>query len=72
MAAKLTRMTHNIMIQLHLVAESSSHSKWPVQKLLNTPSYKVWYLQQKTVDFKELLYASDSSLKKDLALLLNY
>jgi len=42
MAAKLTRLTHKIVIQLHLVAESctercticSSHSRWPVWKLL--------------------------------------
>jgi hypothetical protein len=43
MAAKLTRLTHKIAIQLHLVAEScticSSRSRRPVQKLLNTPSY---------------------------------
>jgi len=41
--AKLTRMTHKIAIQLHLVAESyticSSRSRQPVRKLLNTPSY---------------------------------
>jgi len=34
---KLTRLTHNIAIQLHLVAERStvcsSHSRHPVQKL---------------------------------------
>jgi len=43
MAAKLTRLTHKIVIQLHLVAESciicSSHSGQPVQKLLDTPLY---------------------------------
>jgi hypothetical protein len=42
MAAKLTRMTHKIAIQLHLVAEScticSSRSRRPVRKLLDTPS----------------------------------
>jgi hypothetical protein len=41
--AKLTRLTHKIVILLHLVAEScticSSHSMWPVRKLLDTPSY---------------------------------
>jgi hypothetical protein len=40
-AAKLTRLTHKI--QLHLMAESctisSSRSRWPVRKLLDTPSY---------------------------------
>jgi hypothetical protein len=43
MVAKLTRLTHKIAIQLHLVAESyticSSHSMQPVQKLSDTSSY---------------------------------
>jgi hypothetical protein len=43
MAAKLTRLTHKIAIQLHLVAESctifSSRSRWPVWILLDTPTY---------------------------------
>jgi hypothetical protein len=43
MAAKLTRLTHKIAIQLHLVADScnicSSVSRRPVWKLLDTPSY---------------------------------
>jgi hypothetical protein len=43
MAAKLTRLTHKIAIQLHLVAEScticSSSSRRPVRKLLDTPSH---------------------------------
>jgi predicted short-subunit dehydrogenase-like oxidoreductase (DUF2520 family) len=43
MAAKLTRMTHKIAIQLHLVAEScticSHRSRRTVRKLLDTPSY---------------------------------
>jgi len=43
MAAKLTRQTYKIAIQLHLVAESyticSFHSRQPVQKLLDTPLY---------------------------------
>jgi hypothetical protein len=43
MAAKLTRLTQKIAIQLHVVAEScnncSSCSRRPVQKLLDTPSY---------------------------------
>jgi hypothetical protein len=41
--AKLPRLTHKIVIQLHLVAKSSticsSHSRRPVQKLTDTPSY---------------------------------
>jgi hypothetical protein len=43
MAAKLTRLTHIIEVQLHLVAESCticiSRSRRPVRKLLVTPSY---------------------------------
>jgi hypothetical protein len=49
MAPKLTRLTYKIAIQLHqlhLVAESctiySSRSRWPVRKLLNTPSHTVF------------------------------
>jgi hypothetical protein len=42
MAAKFTRLTHKIAIQLHLVAKSCticiSRSRWPVRKLLDTPS----------------------------------
>jgi hypothetical protein len=43
MAAKLTRLTHKIVIQLHPVAENcaicSSNSRWTARKLLDTPSY---------------------------------
>jgi len=43
MATKLTILTHKIVIKLQLVAENcticSSHSKWPVWKLLDTSSY---------------------------------
>jgi hypothetical protein len=43
MAAKLTRLTHKIAIQLHLVAENyticSSRSRRTVRKLLDTPLY---------------------------------
>jgi hypothetical protein len=42
MAAKLTRLTYKIAIQLHLLAEScticSSHSRRPVRKLFDKPS----------------------------------
>jgi hypothetical protein len=45
MAVKLTRLTHKIAIQLHLVAEScdicSCRSRRPVRKLLDTPAYSV-------------------------------
>jgi hypothetical protein len=47
LVAKLIRLTHKIAIQLHLVAEScticSSCSRWPVRKLLDTPSYILMY-----------------------------
>jgi hypothetical protein len=43
MAAKLTRLTHKIAIQLHLMVENfaicSSRSRLPVRKLLDKPSY---------------------------------
>jgi len=45
MAAKLTRLTHKIAIQLHPMAEScticNSRSRWPVRKHLATPSYTI-------------------------------
>jgi hypothetical protein len=43
MASKLTRLTHKIAIQLHLMAEirtiCSSRARRPVRKLMDTPSY---------------------------------
>jgi len=43
MAATLAKLAHKVAIQLHLMAEShiifSSRSRWPVQKLMDTPSY---------------------------------
>jgi hypothetical protein len=47
MAAKLTRLTHKIAVQLHLVAEScticSSRFRWPVRELFDTRShFFVW------------------------------
>jgi hypothetical protein len=48
MEAKFTRPTHEIAIQLHLVAEScticNSCSRRPVRKLLDTPSYVCMYV----------------------------
>jgi hypothetical protein len=45
MAAKLTRPSHKIATQLHLVAEScnicSSRSRQPIWKVLDTPSYVI-------------------------------
>jgi hypothetical protein len=59
MAVKLTRLTHKIAIQLHLVAESctirSSRAKWPVRKLLDTPSYTIKnYLTKFPNEFTQL------------------
>jgi hypothetical protein len=54
MAPKLTRLTHKIVIQLHLVAEScticSSRSRRPVQKLLDTPPYTYFHKPNSTTD----------------------
>jgi hypothetical protein len=48
MAAKLTRLTHKIVIQLHLVAENcticSSRFRRPVRKLLDIPTYIQIYI----------------------------
>jgi len=50
MAAKLTRPTHKITMQLHLVTEScaicSSHSMRSVRKLLDTTSYAWSHLHE--------------------------
>jgi hypothetical protein len=70
MAAKLTRLTHKIAIQLHLLAEScnicSSDSRRPVRKLLDTPSY--------LTDLGVLSLHIDKSVTSDtnLRLLANY
>jgi hypothetical protein len=46
MATQLNRLTHKIVLQLHLVAEScticTSRSRQPVRKPLDTPSYVDW------------------------------
>jgi hypothetical protein len=64
-AAKLTRLTHKIAIQLHLVAEScticSSRSRRPVRKLLDTPSYMIirfFFCRNYNILF-QLLYKCD-------------
>jgi len=48
MAAKLTRLTHKIALQLHLVVENcttcSSRSRRPVRKLLDIYSYVRMYV----------------------------
>jgi hypothetical protein len=50
MAEKLTRLTHKIAIQLHLVAEScticSSRSRRLVRKLMDTQSYEKKFLSR--------------------------
>jgi len=60
MAAKLTRLTHNIAKQLHLVSESSTicsfRSRWPVRKILDTPSYLTLnYLTQQLTPWRRIL-----------------
>jgi hypothetical protein len=51
MVAKLTRLTHKIAIQLHLVVESctirNSRSRRSVRKLLDIVSYMAWLLEGK-------------------------
>jgi hypothetical protein len=51
MAAKLTRLTYKLAIQLHLVAEScavcSSYFRRSVRKLLDTPSCIVWNVSRR-------------------------
>jgi hypothetical protein len=48
MASEVTRLIHKMAIQPHLVAEScticNSRCRWPVRKLLNTPSYTLLFL----------------------------
>jgi hypothetical protein len=61
MVAKLTRLTHKIVIQLHLVAEScticSSRSRQPIQKLLDTPSCEFHLMQKKcNVKLNQMLF----------------
>jgi hypothetical protein len=50
MAAKLTRLTHKLAIELHLVVEScticSFRCRRSVRKLTDTPSYFHWYKSQ--------------------------
>jgi hypothetical protein len=58
MVAKLTRLTHKIAIQLHLVADScttcSSRCRRPVRKLLVTPSYFFSKVTFSTEDFNKV------------------
>jgi hypothetical protein len=56
--AKLTRLTHKIAIQLHLVAQSCSicsfNSRRPVRKLVDAPSYKCGLLMRNCSDWVKL------------------
>jgi hypothetical protein len=67
-AAKLTKLTHKIAIQLHPVAEScticSSSSRWPVRKLLGTPSYIIFDLR--------LLFMEITSCDSSVGITLGY
>jgi len=57
MAAKLTRLTHKIAIQLHLVADScticSYRSRWPVRKLFDRIHYVYTILQVNCAIYKD-------------------
>jgi len=76
MAAKLTRLTHKIAIQLHLVAERfticSARSRWSVRNLLDTPSHNLralscggmLYTVQPTLLLKSLQIPSQCDLSK--------
>jgi hypothetical protein len=69
MAAKVTKMTHKIAIQLHLVAQScticSSRSRGPVRKLLDTPlcayKFKILKFSFMTISFVLCLFHSVST-----------
>jgi hypothetical protein len=60
MAAKLTRLTHKITIQLHQVAQSctigSSRSRRSVRKILVTPSYLGKYAQKREMFETGIMY----------------
>jgi hypothetical protein len=68
MAEKLTRMTHKIAIQLHLVAEGSticsSRSRRPVRKLLDTPWYFIIDSVRKLLDTPSYMLNKYTSLNK--------
>jgi hypothetical protein len=67
MMAKLTRLAHKIVIQVHLVAESyticNSLSRCPVWELLDTPSYMadMWFhiVQIKNDICKSFIFVKD-------------
>jgi hypothetical protein len=68
MAGKITRLTHKIAIQLHIVAEScticNSRSRWLVRKLVDTPSYSL-AVSGTGRDQKEARYTQCEPLKME-------
>jgi hypothetical protein len=83
MAAKLTRLTHKTVIQLHLVTGSctiwSSRSRRPVRKLSDAPAYRnrllssmsVWIVRCAGWSFK-WLYPSHKSRDSSVGIALGY
>jgi hypothetical protein len=69
MAAKLTRLTHKIAIQLQLAAENcticSPRSRRPVQKLLDTPSYVIFWKTKRQEKYSETGEAISVNEKRD-------
>jgi hypothetical protein len=74
MAAKLTRLTHKIAIQLHLVAEScticSSRSSRPVRKRLDTHSYFAENNMNKAISAFNMLRRNNITCSSHLTLIL--
>jgi hypothetical protein len=70
-AAKVTGMTHKIAIQLHFVVEScticSSGSRWPVRKLLDTPSYTTFRTPEVRTKFSWLGFHYQKEIIKMIA-----
>jgi hypothetical protein len=69
MAAKLTRLSHKIAIQLHLLAENcticSSRSRRPVLKLLDTPSYCIFGFCHQRVSWLIRLFTVSTSVQRN-------
>jgi hypothetical protein len=75
MAAKLTRLTHKIAIQLHPVAESCticrSRSRRPVRKLLDTPSYENKPLSRRDPGHLKITWRYQLFRNRELGLILH-
>jgi hypothetical protein len=73
MVTKLTRLAHKIAIQLHVVVEScticSSHSRWPVWKLMVTPLYML--LKHSLCNFAYFSGLNIHLLQKQIAVKVN-